>query len=163
MSDEIRVGSRTIRISNGEKVLFPESGITKRALVEYYLHVADTILPHLRDRPLTMLRYPDGINGQSFFQKDAPDYFPKWIKRVRVAKAGGFVSHVVGNNAATLVYLANLACITPHIWTSRINHLKQPDLIVFDLDPPEGEFADVRFAARRLRELLGDLGLVPFV
>jgi bifunctional non-homologous end joining protein LigD len=163
MSDEIKLGGHTIRITHGDKVLFPESGITKRALVGYYAQIADSMLPYLHDRPFTMLRYPDGIHGESFFQKDAPDYFPEWIKRVQVAKAGGSVSHVVCNDAATLVYLANQVCITPHIWTSRIDRLKFPDLVVFDLDPPDGRFPDVRFAAKRLREILERLDLVPFV
>ena len=163
MSEEIRIGDRVIRITHGDKALFPESGITKRALIEYYRRVADTMLPYLSDRPLTMLRYPDGIHGKSFFQKDAPDYFPEWIKLVQVAKAGGSVSHVVCNDAATLVYFANQACITPHIWTSRIDQVHSPDLVVFDLDPPAGRFAEVRFAAKLLRERLETYGLVPFV
>jgi bifunctional non-homologous end joining protein LigD len=163
MSDDIEVGDRTIRITRGDNILFPESGITKRALIQYYLQIADAILPYLRDRPLTMLRFPDGIEGQRFFQKDAPHYFPEWIPRVRVEKAGGSVSHVVCNDAATLVYIANQACITPHIWTSRSDRLYYPDLVVFDLDPPDGRFADVRLAAKLLRERLKGLGLVPFV
>jgi bifunctional non-homologous end joining protein LigD len=163
VSDEIEVGGRAIRITHGDKVLFPESGITKRALVEYYLKIANTILPYIRDRPLTMLRFPDGIDKKRFFQKDAPHYFPEWIPRVRVEKAGGSVKHVVCNDAATLVYIANQACITPHIWTSRTDPLLYPDLVVFDLDPPDGRFAEVRFAAKLVRERLEGIGLVPFV
>ena len=151
------------RITRGDKVLFPESGITKRVLIDYYRRVADSMLPYLHDRPLTMLRYPDGIHRQSFFQKDAPDYFPEWIKRIQVAKAGGSVNHVACNDAATLVYLANQACITPHIWTSRVDRLRFPDLVVFDLDPPNGRFPEVRFAAKLLRDRLERFGLVPFV
>jgi bifunctional non-homologous end joining protein LigD len=94
--------------------------------------------------------------------KNAPDHFPDWIRRVTVKKRGGSLTHVLANDAATLVYLAGQNCVTPHVWTSRADRPRQPDRIVFDLDPPGENFADVRAAARRLGELLGELGLERF-
>jgi bifunctional non-homologous end joining protein LigD len=157
------VGRRTVEISNPDKVLFPDDGMTKADLADYYARIAETMLPHVRGRPATMQRYPDGIEGETFFQKDIPNYFPDWIKTVEMAKEGGIVTHLVIEEAATLVYLANQACITPHVWLSRADRPHHPDRIVFDFDPPGKEFAVIRDAARRLRDILEELGLVPFV
>src|SRR5207244_9116564 len=139
----IRVGRRGITITRPAKVLFPADGVTKRDLVDYYCRIGPWILPHLRDRPLAMERYPDGIGEPSFFQKAVPPYYPDWIERVTVQKAGGTITHVICNNEATLVYLANQACITPHIWLSRIEKLHCPDQMVFDLDPSGDSFDPV--------------------
>src|SRR5438445_3051035 len=103
----IRVGRRTVDISNADKVLFPADGITKGDLIEYYRRIAPRMIPHLRDRPLTMERYPNGIDGERVFQKEAPKYFPDWIPRVSVPKSGGTVRHPLCQDAAALVYLAN--------------------------------------------------------
>ncbi len=161
MSERIAVGNRTIELGNPDKVLFPGAAITKRDLAAYYRRVADAMLPHVRGRPVTMHRFPDGIDGGDFYQKDVPDYFPDWIRTETVSKEDGEVTHVVIENAATLVYLADQACITPHVWLSTIDRLDHPDRMVFDLDPPAG--ADdpdpIRFAARRIRDLLDELGL----
>lgn len=157
------IGRRTVEISNPDKVLFPDDGITKADLADYYARIAETMLPHVRGRPATMQRYPDGIEGETFFQKDVPNYFPDWIKTVEMAKEGGTVTHLVIEEAATLVYLANQACITPHMWLSRADRPHHPDRIVFDFDPPGKEFTPIRDAARRLRDILEELGLVPFV
>ena len=123
------------------------------------------MLPWLRDRPITMVRYPDGLGGQRFFQKNAPAYFPHWIRRVEVAKEGGTVEHAICDQPATLVYLANQACIEIHAFTSRADKLDVPDQMVFDFDPPDDKrFADVRRAALWARDLLDDdLGLPSFV
>ncbi|HEX6199539.1 MAG TPA: non-homologous end-joining DNA ligase [Thermoanaerobaculia bacterium] len=166
MAKSIRIDGRTIELSNTGKVLFPDAGLTKGDLVEYYRRVADTMLPHLRGRPVSMQRYPDGIDGKRFFQKDAPDYFPDWIRFEEVAKEGGTVRHVVCDDAATLVYLANQACITPHVWLSRAEHLERPDRMIFDLDPPEASEkgpGPARRAARTVRDRLRDLGFEPFL
>jgi bifunctional non-homologous end joining protein LigD len=160
----VTVDRRTIEISNPDKVLFPDDGITKRELVEYYRRVAERMLPHVTGRPLHMQRFPDGIKGEEIQQKRVPEYFPDWIHRVRVKMKGGHLTHAVIDNAATLVYLANQAVITPHVWTSRVEHLEYPDQLVFDLDPSGNDFAQVRSAARSLRELLEEeLGLKPFL
>jgi bifunctional non-homologous end joining protein LigD len=118
------------------------------------------MLPHLRGRPLMLERHPDGIDGPRFMQKNVPEYYPDWIKRVEVPKEGGTVTHLVCDDTATLVYLADQACLTPHRWLSRAGALHRPDRLVFDLDPPTGDdFAAVRQAALLLRELLDELRL----
>ena len=165
MAEEIIAGGITVPLSHPDKVLFPGDGITKEDLARYYADVADRMLPWLRDRPITMIRYPDGLGGQRFFQKNAPSYFPDWIRRVEVAKEGGTVIHAVCDKPATLVYLANQACIEIHAFTSRADKLEIPDQMVFDFDPPDDQrFADVRRAALWARDLLADdLGLPSFV
>jgi len=163
VSVTIDVDGRSVEVSREDKVLFPEDGVTKGDLVEYYRQVAPVMLRHLRDRPLVMHRFPDGIDGEGFYQKDTPEYFPEWIRRVSVEKEGGTVEHVVCSSAADLVYLADQACITPHVWLSTVGDLQRPDRIVFDLDPPDGGVAAVRSAARRVRDLMEEIGLVPFV
>jgi len=165
MADEITVGGITVPITHPDKVLFPADGITKEDLARYHADIAGRMLPWLRDRPITMVRYPDGLDGQRFFQKNAPSYFPDWIRRVRLGKEGGEVEHAVCDKPATLVYLANQACIEIHGFTSRVDKLDAPDQVVFDFDPPDAErFADVRRAALWARDLLdGELGLTSFV
>ena len=159
----MRAGRRTIAISNPGKVMYPGDGITKEDVVSYYRSVAHVMLPQVRDRLLTMERFPDGITSRRFFQKDIPGYFPAWVKRKTVPKRGGEVTHVVGSDTATLVYLANQACLTLHASLSRTESLERPDQMVFDLDPSAPGFEEVRWAALELRAMLGDLGLVPFV
>jgi bifunctional non-homologous end joining protein LigD len=151
-----------VEISNPDKVMFPKPGLTKADLASYYDRVAEYMLPHVRDRPVSMQRFPDGIEGYGFFHKDVPDHFPKWIKRVRVRKRGGTVTHALITRAQTLVYLADQACITPHVWLSRADRLDRPDRMVFDLDPSGDDFGTVREIARRVGELLDELGLPRF-
>ena len=160
--NERRFGSRVVKRTRPDKVLFPEDGIRKQDIIDYYERISDVMLPHIKDRPLMLERFPNGIDETSFFQKNVAYYFPNWIKRVSVEKAGGTVTHAICNDVSTLVYLANLACITPHMWLSRVPKLKHPDLLIFDLDPPGGHFDRVRRAAFALRELLKSLGLRSF-
>lgn len=162
--DEVRVGNRKVSLSNPDKELFPDDGITKAELIDYYRTVARPMLTHLRNRPLVMERYPDGYGGKSFYHKDVPDYFPDWMRTVRVAKEGGSLTMAVCDDTATLVYLANQACVTPHPWLSPADCLDCPDRLVFDLDPAENDadgFETVRWSARRLGDLLTELGLRP--
>jgi bifunctional non-homologous end joining protein LigD len=165
MAEEITAGGITVPLTHPDKVLFPGEGITKADLARYYADIADAMLPWLRDRPVTMVRYPDGLGGERFFQKNASSYFPGWIRRATVGKEGGQVEHVVCDKPATLVYLANQACIEIHAFTSRADKPGVPDQLVFDFDPPDGErFAGVRRAALQARDLLEhDLGLTSFV
>jgi bifunctional non-homologous end joining protein LigD len=158
------VGAYVIEVTHPDKVLFPgPRPLTKLDLVDYYRRIAPIMLPYLAGRPVVMQRFPDGIQGAGFFHKDIPDYFPDWVDRVTLPKKGGIVTHVVCNNAATLVYLASQACITPHVWLSRADRPRHPDRLIFDLDPPDDGFAPVRRAARLVGDLLSDLGLTTYV
>lgn len=161
----LQVGRQTIEVERADKLLFPEDGITKGDLIDYYREIADTMLPYMKDRPLTMHRFPDGIEGNDFYQKEAPDYLPGWIRRVtiRVEGSGQEQDQIVCDDAATLVYLANQACITPHIWLSRAGKLDHPDRLIFDLDPPTEDFEPVRQAAQALRAILQDIELASYV
>jgi len=161
----ITVAGISVELSHADKVFFPDSGITKGDLVGYYRDMAGRMLPYLRDRPLVMARYPDGITGERIFQKNVPRYFPDWVTRTRVKKQDGTLLQVVCDKPATLVYLANQACIEMHSFLSRVGALDRPDQVVFDLDPPDdNRFGEVRHLALRLRELLEDeLGLTAFV
>jgi bifunctional non-homologous end joining protein LigD len=159
----VRVGGRTVGVSSLDKVLFPDAGITKGELIEYYTAVAPHMLPHLKDRPINLERFPDGIARGGFFQQAMPDSFPEWIEGVTVEKAGGRVRHVLVQTTATLVYLANQGCITLHAWLSRRDRLDYPDQMVFDLDPPDQDPEGVRNAARALGELLRELELIAFL
>jgi bifunctional non-homologous end joining protein LigD len=163
--EKIRVGSRTIEVANLEKVMFPDEGITQGDLMDYYRRVAETMLPYLKGRPLTMQRFPDGIGDEGFYQKEAPDYFPDWIRRVsiEVKGEGQEQPQVICDDVATLVYLVDQGCITPHVWLSRADKLTHPDKLTFDLDPPDDDFELVRSAAQSLREVLEGVGLLPFV
>ena len=130
MYDQIAVvEDRAVKLSNPDKNLFPAAGLSKADLIDYYARIAPVILPHLAGRPLTFEGYPDGIASEGFMQKNASDYFPSWIPRARLAKQGGVVDHVLAEDAATLIYLANQACITFHVWLSRVDRIDYPDRI----------------------------------
>ena len=167
MSDIVTLDGREIEISHPDKLLYPDAYIPKHVVVEYYQRIAEVMLPHVRGRPVSMQRFPDGLRGEGFYQKEAPDYFPDWIDRVEVPKKeGGRIVQITIESAATLVYLANQACLTPHVWLSRKDRLDHPDRMIFDLDPPDGgdrDFGTVLDVARELVELLEELRLRPFV
>jgi bifunctional non-homologous end joining protein LigD len=159
------VGGIPVQLSHLDKVFFPGDGITKGDLVGYYEWVAPRMIRYLQDRPLVMDRYPDGIDGQRLVQKNVPDYFPGWVTRKEVRKRDGVVHQVVCDKPATLVYLANQACIEMHVFLSAIGALDRPDQLVFDLDPPDQAGFDLaRRTALNLRELLeGELGLATYI
>jgi bifunctional non-homologous end joining protein LigD len=150
-------------ITHPEKVLFPDDGITKGELASYYEAIAPVMLPHIRNRPVTMERYPAGIGKKGFMQKDVSKGFPEWLERVEVPKKGGTVRHPIVRNTRSLLWLANQNSITPHVWTSRAPKLYQPDICVFDLDPSEDDSDALRAAALGLRDLLNELGLPSWV
>jgi bifunctional non-homologous end joining protein LigD len=158
-----------IVITHPEKVLFPDSGITKGELCAYYEAIAPLMLPHISGRPITMERYPAGIDKKGFIQKDVSKGFPSWLERVAVDKrsgkggAGEAVHYPLASDARSLVWLANQNSITPHIWCSRVPKLEQPDLCVFDLDPAGDDPKALRAAALAVRDLLDELGLPCFV
>jgi bifunctional non-homologous end joining protein LigD len=154
-------------ITHPEKLLFPADGLTKADLAAYYELVAPVMLPHLRGRPVTMERYPAGIDGKRFFHKSVTRGFPDWLVRVEVPKHGGTVWHPLVDDVRTLLWMANQNCITPHVWNRRVPHLQHPDWCVFDLDPEgegaAGEAAALRDATLALRELLAEHGLRSWV
>jgi bifunctional non-homologous end joining protein LigD len=152
-----------VKLSHLDKVMFPEEGLTKGDLIEHYRAVADRMLPQLRDRPLAAARYPDGLEGGSFFQQNAPAHTPSWVRTVTVRKEEGEISHIVCQDDRTLVYLANQAAITLHGWLARADRPDRPDQVLFDLDPAGADFAQARRAALDLHELLDDLGLPSLV
>lgn len=155
-----------VEVTHPDRVLFPARGITKRDLVDYYCQVADTMVRHLRSRPLTAQRFPRGIDQQGFVQQDFADSLPDWMGRAEVAregKDGGTVVHPVAESRAALAWLANQNCITLHAWQSRCDRLHNPDRLVFDLDPSESDFAPVRETARAVAGVLDDLGLARYL
>ncbi|MFI1414268.1 non-homologous end-joining DNA ligase [Streptomyces sp. NPDC020707] len=171
----VRAGRRTVEVHRPDKVMFPggsggsgASGgggareYTKADVVAYYREIAPFMLPHLRGRPLMLERYPDGLDGPRFMQKNVQDHYPDWIRRVEVPKEGGTVLHPVCEDTATLVYLADQAALTLHRWLARIpsdGPVDRPDRLVFDLDPATDDFEPVRDTARLLGELLDRLRL----
>src|ERR1051326_1229802 len=157
-----QVGKRTIELSNLSKVLYPDEQITKAQLIDYYFKIAPTILAHLKGRPLSLVRYPDGIQGESFFQKNRPGWAPDWLEHVSLGEEKK--DYVLASEEASLVWLANLACIELHQMHSRAPHFDKPDYIVYDLDPPERfKFPKVAELAVRFKQHLESFGYHPFV
>jgi bifunctional non-homologous end joining protein LigD len=160
-----------VEIPKPDKVLFPggSSGdasgadISKRDLAEYYAAVAEVMVPHLQGRPVNMQRFPDGIDGQGFYEKKTPQHFPDWFTSVTVHTSDGSQRQVVVDDARSLVYLAGQACVTPHVWLSRSDRLDNPDQLVFDMDPPTDDLAKLRDAVRAVADLLVEVGLTPYL
>jgi bifunctional non-homologous end joining protein LigD len=151
-------------ITHPDKVLFPDDGITKGELAEYYASVASAMLPHLRKRPVTMERFPNGIGAGGFLQKNLAKGFPEWLERAEAPKKGGVVHYPLINDARSLEWMANQNCVTPHVWGSRSPKLYQPDVCVFDLDPSaEDEPEALRAATLAVREVLAELDLPSWV
>jgi bifunctional non-homologous end joining protein LigD len=150
-------------ITHPEKVLFPDSGITKGELAAYYEMIAPVMLPHIVRRPVTMERFPAGIGKKGFLQKDVSKGFPEWLERVEVPKKDGVVHHPIVTDTRSLLWLANQNSITPHVWTSRAPDVYHPDICVFDLDPSIDDAGMLRAAALAVRDLLEDLGLPSWV
>ena len=151
-------------ITHPEKILFPDCGITKGELADYYEMIAPVMLPHLRRRPITMERFHRGIGAPGFFQKDVSKGFPDWLERVEVPKHGGTVHHPIANDKRSLLWLANQNSITIHVWPSRMPNLYNPDICIFDLDPSrEDDLDSMRSAALGLRDLLAELGLPSWI
>jgi bifunctional non-homologous end joining protein LigD len=162
----IELDGKRLRLSNLNKVYFPESGFTKRNLLAYYYRMAGHVLPFLRDRPLVLRRYPDGIKGQAFFQKDLREGVPEWFVTVPVAseEKGKEIHYATAKDRASLLFLTGLGCIDHNPWSSRLGHLDHPDYFFFDLDPSEGtDFSVVMKIARALEEELNELRLVSFL
>jgi bifunctional non-homologous end joining protein LigD len=150
-------------ITHPEKVMFPDCGVTKGEMAEYYALAAPVMVPHLAGRPVTLERFHKGIGEKGFFQKNVAKGAPQWLERVAVPKMDGVVNYAVVRDARGLMWLANQNCITPHVWTSRVPELFHPDLCVFDLDPLVDDPKVLRAAALLLRDLLAELGLRSWV
>lgn len=156
---------RAIVFSNLEKVFWPEDGYTKRDLIEYYRAIAPWMLPYLTERPLVLTRFPDGIHGKSFFQKDAPRYAQEFVRTVRIWSEDSQrnLEYFVCDDTDNLLYIANMAAILLHVWSSRVDTLERPDWCILDLDPKEAPFTDVVKVARLLKQLCDDIGLPLYV
>ena len=154
-----------LALTNPDKVFWPEDGYTKSDLVDYYTAIAPLLLPYLRDRPLVLTRFPDGIHGKSFFQKDAPDYVPDWVgtRRIYSREADRDIDYFIVNDAESLRYVANLGAIPLHIWASRLDTLERPDWLVLDLDPKGAPFAHVVRVAKTLQNILRELEVTACV
>lgn len=161
MSDDHTVAG--VAISRPDKIMYPDPGVTKAAVAEYYQDISEVMLPHLSGRPINMQRWPNGIDGQSFFEKKVPEHFPEWVATARVQTAEGSQRQVLVQDARTLVFLADQACLTPHVWLSKIDDLDRPDELIIDLDPTSEDLAAVREATTIVGDAIDDLGLVPFL
>ncbi|WP_030671151.1 non-homologous end-joining DNA ligase [Streptomyces rimosus] len=158
---ELSAGGRTVRVSHPDKVYFPRRGFTKADVVRYYLSVGDGILRALKDRPTTLERYPDGVEGESFFQKRAPKNLPDWIPTGRISfPSGRYADEICPTEPAAVLWAANLGCLTFHPWPVRRGDPEHPDELRIDLDPQPGTgYADAVRAALALRDVLDGLGL----
>ena len=156
---------RRVEVTNESKVFWPDEGYTKGDLIDFYAAISEAMQPYLTDRPLVMTRYPDGIEGKSFFQKNAPDFAPDWLHKVRLTspRTGKDVEYFVCQNQESLVYVANLAAIVLHVWSSRLHQLGQPDWCILDLDPKDAPFEDVIEIALAIRRLCRQIELPSFV
>lgn len=160
---DLKIGGHIVHQTNRNKIFWPEEGITKGEVLDYYEHMAPILLPYLKDRPQSLYRTPNGIKGKGFYQKDAGDDAPSWVRTVKIpsgARGGDNINYILCNNAATLLYLANLGCIELHPWTSRKQHSHKPDHLVLDLDPsPGNSFDDVVEAALAVKVVLDRIEL----
>jgi len=152
---------REVKFSNLDKVFWPDEGYTKGDLIEYYRAISPWMLPYLADRPLVLTRYPDGINGKSFFQKDAPEYAQAFVRTVTIWSEDSQreLDYFVCDNESSLLYIANMAAILLHVWSSRVATLEKPDWCILDLDPKEAPFPDVVTVAKAVQALCDDIGL----
>jgi bifunctional non-homologous end joining protein LigD len=161
----LEADGRELRLSNLDKVFWPDEGYTKGDLIAYYFNVADLIIPYLRERPLTMKRMPDGMAGGFFYEKTAPSHTPDWIERCHVESEDaktGVIGYLMVNDLSTLLYVANLGCIEMHPLHSRCGSVEQPDYLFFDLDPMEASFEDVLAVAMHVKAALDALGLMSY-
>jgi bifunctional non-homologous end joining protein LigD len=170
MTEDVRIGRRSVRVTSADRVLFPGDGVTKGDLVSYYVDVAPVLVPHLRNRPFTLKRYPHGIRERPYFQKQAPQGLPSWIptRQFRTwPREGGsrLVDFVLVNEPAAVAWMVQMNCIDMNAWYSRVDKPERPDYVVFDLDPPESRngFTQAIRVAHLVREALERLELRSYV
>jgi bifunctional non-homologous end joining protein LigD len=170
ITDVVRKGTRELKLSNLDKVFFPAERVTKGDLLEYYRAVAPVLVPHLKERPFTMVRWPDGIEGKKFFQKDAPSHMPEWIPTFRTEvstrqspRTKKWVNFPVVNDELALLWMVNMGCIDMNTWYSRVDRPERPDWVLFDLDPsPDVGFKETVEVALLVKQALDAFGLVGF-
>ncbi len=158
------IAGREVKLTNQEKVFFPRLGVTKGDLIRYYVDIAEAVVPHARRRPMQMKRYPNGVEGDFFYQKRVPEPHPEWLETFRIAfPSGRHADFPVIDDPAGLAWLANLGCIELHTWHSRITDVERPDYLLIDLDPSEGNpWSHVRDIALVVKAVLDELGLASF-
>jgi bifunctional non-homologous end joining protein LigD len=160
---EVEVAGKTLRLSNLDKVLYPEPGFTKGQVIDYYSRIAPVLLPHLKDRPLTLKRYPNGVEGKFFYEKQCPSHRPSWVKTTPVPARGKTIDFCLANDLPTLVWAANLADLELHTSLSKKGDIKRPTTLAFDLDPgPPATIVECSQVALWLRKIFGELGLESF-
>jgi len=158
------VEGQKIKLGNLDKIIYPDALVSKAQIIQYYLSIASYILPHLVDRALTVIRFPDGIHKQSFYSKDKPKWTPEWVDSTRIQHDQKVIDYVMCNNKAMLCWLANLACLELHPMQFQIKNKPNPDHFIFDLDPDEKlDFAKVKEAALRLKPFLEGYGYHPYI
>lgn len=159
----VTIKDKKLSLTNLDKVLWPEEGITKAQFIEYHVKMAPVLLPHLEGRPMVFTRYPNGIQGKSFYQKNIPPYAPLWLKTYEIPSSKRTIRYVAIEDEDSLIWAANQGCIELHPWLSRYHRLDYPDFAVFDFDPMEGtDFEDARKIALALKQLLDIEGLQGF-
>lgn len=161
---QLKIGNRTIEVSNLDKVFYPKTGFTKGQIIDYYIRVSAVLLPHLKDRPITLKRYPDGVEGFFFYEKRCPPHRPDWIETRAVPRSeGGNIDYCVMNKLSALVWAANLADLELHVFLHRAPKIEQPTAVVFDLDPgAPADITDCCRTALRLKSLLDKAKLKSF-
>lgn len=160
----MEVDEYDVKVSNLDKIFYEKAGVTKGDIIEYYMKIFSNMETHIAERPLTLHRYPDGIKGEDFYQKETPEDIPDYVETVEIEKKeNGSQQQLVCSNKATLIYLADLGTIEFHIWLSRRDKLHHPDKLVFDLDPPGDDFEPVRDAAFDLRDVMEEIEIKPYV
>jgi bifunctional non-homologous end joining protein LigD len=170
MPTELRKGKRVLKLSNLDKIFFPDEGITKGDLLSYYRAVAPVLVPHLKDRPFTMIRYPDGIKGKHFFQKDAPSHLPEWIETYRALvstrespRTKKWVNFALVDDELALLWMVNMGCVDMNAWYSRADKSERPDFVLFDLDPsPDVGVKETVQVALLVKQALEAFGLVGY-
>lgn len=159
----VEINGRVLTLSNLDKMMWPAENITKAHMIKYYVEMAPYLLPYIYNRPLVMKRYPDGIEGGSFYQKECPDYAPEWVETFAVHHTRKVVKYIICNDTATLAWMAGQGCIEIHGWLSRLDNIENPDFAVIDLDPGEGvSFKSVKRVSLIVRETLGEFGITGF-
>ncbi len=161
----VSVGGRTLTLSNLDKVFYPATGKTKAEVLDYYVRIAPVLLPHVEDRPMTLKRYPDGVDAEFFYEKNCPSHRPEWVRTVRVDSGrGGVIDFCIVDDLPTLVWVANLASVELHPYLHRSAELSRPTMVVFDLDPgPPAGLPECAHVALRLRDVLARLDLTTVV